>query len=257
MDIIEPITEQPVSEQVPSETAELDTENQTSEEIPQAPVEKTFTQKELDEIIQKRLAKAEAKAERRASQAYREALEAVTRSQQPAPAKQVSNEPSREQFSSDAEWIDAKVEYKLQQRENAAKAEAAQASNRSMATKTESLYAQAEKLGGFDRDSFDELPLTPTIAAALIESDVAPQLMVFMNANPDEVERISKLSDARQAVELGKLELKLQTTPKTSKASTPITPVSGSRGGSSLNLESADFAAYKEARAKQGARWAK
>lgn len=255
LNIVQPI-EQPASDQIKSETAELDTENQSSEE-PQAPVEKTFTQKELDEIIQKRLAKSEARAERRAAAAYREALEHVTRTQQQATIKQASDEPSRDQYASDAEWIDAKVDYKLQQRDYAARAQAAEANNQSMAAKTEGLYSQAEKLGGFDRDSFDELPLTPTIAAALIESDVAAQLMVFMTANPDEVERISKLSDARQAVELGKLELKLQATPKTSKASAPITPVSGSRGGSSLNLDAGDFAAYKSMRAKQGARWAK
>jgi hypothetical protein len=81
--------------------------------------------------------------------------------------------------------------------------------------------------------------------------------MAYMSANPDEVERITKLSDARQAVELGKLEAKLQSAPKTSKASPPISPVTGARGGASPDLGSADFAAYKAMRAKQGARWAR
>ena len=245
----------PETEQVKTEPTAEGTETHEGEEK-QAPVEKTFTQKELDEILQKRLAKSEARAERRAKEAYREALEAVTRTSQPT-QRQASNEPQRDQFASDAEWIDAKVEYKLQQREAVSKAEQARASQQSLNSKAEDLYVRAEKVAGFDRETFDELPLTRSIAAALIDSDVAPQLMAFMSANPEEVERIAKLSEARQAVELGKLEMKLQQAPKTTKASPPISPVSGSRGGASSDLNSADFAAYKAMRAKQGARWAR
>lgn len=244
----------PETEQVKTETTTEGTESHDGEEK-QAPVEKTFTQKELDEILQKRLAKSEARAERRAKEAYREALEAVTRPQQVQ--RQTSNEPTRDQFASDADWIDAKVDYKLQQRDSATRAEAHKASQQSLNSKAEDLYAKAERVAGFDRESFDELPLTQSIAVVLIESDVAPQLMAYMSANPEEVERITKLSDARQAVELGKLEMKLQSAPKTSKASPPISPVSGSRGGASPDLNSADFAAYKAMRAKQGARWAR
>ena len=247
-------TATPETEQVKTETSEQGTETPDAEkEAPAA--EKTFTQKELDEILQKRLAKSEARAERRAKEAYREALEAVTRTQ--PVQRQTSNEPTRDQFASDAEWIDAKVEYKLQQRDSAKAQEATRQSQAELEKKTEDIYAKAEKVAGFDRESFDELPLTKSIAAVLIESDVAPQLMAYMSANPEEVERIAKLSDARQAVELGKLEVKLQQTPKTTKASPPISPVSGSRGGTSLDLSSADFASYKAMRTKQGARWAR
>lgn len=249
-EIIEAAT--PETEQVKTEATTQETETPVSEE--QAPAEKTFTQKELDEILQKRLAKSEARAERRAKEAYREALEAVTRTQ---PTRQVSNEPTRDQFASDADWIDAKVEFKLQQREAVQRAEATKASQQSLNSKTEDLYAKAEKIAGFDRESFDELPLTKSIAAALIDSDVAPQLMAYMASNPEEVERITKLSEARQAVELGKLEVKLQTAPKTSKASPPITPVSGGRGGASPSVNDMSMAEYKAYRAKQGARWAR
>jgi hypothetical protein len=244
----------PETEQVKTETVEQGTETPEGEEK-QAPVEeKTFTQKELDEILQKRLAKSEARAERRAKEAYREALEAVTRVQ-PREA-QKSTEPTRDQFASDAEWIDAKVDYKLAQRETASKQEAQKATQQSLNSKTENIYAQAEKVAGFDRESFDELPLTKTIAAALIESDVAPQLMAYMSANPEEVERIAKLSDTRQAVELGKLETKLQAAPKTTKAVAPITPV-GAKGSQSPNVSEMTMAEYKAYRTKQGARWAR
>lgn len=241
------------AEQSKTVTAEEGTETHEGEEK-QAPAEKTFTQKELDEILQKRLAKSEARAERRAKEAYREALEAVTRTQ--PVQKQASSEPTRDQFASDAEWIDAKVEYKLAQRETATKTEAFRQSQAQLNTKTEDLYAKAEKVQGFDRESFDELPLTRQLAAALIESDVAPQLMAYMSANPEEVERIAKLSDARQAVELGKLEAKLQQSPKTTNAKPPISPV-GSKGSASPDVASMSMAEYKAYRQKQGARWAR
>jgi signal recognition particle GTPase len=251
-EVIEAAT--PEVEQVKTTPTEISTETETGEEK-QAPVEeKTFTQKELDEILQKRLAKSEARAERRAKEAYREALEAVTRTQ-PVQAKE-SNEPTRDQFASDADWIDAKVEYKLQQREAAAKQETQKQAQQTLTSKTEALYAQAEKIAGFDRESFDELPLTRQLAAALIDSDVAPQLMAYMSSNPEEVERISKLSDARQAVELGKLEVKLHASPKTSKAAPPIEPV-GAKGKQSPNPSEMSMAEYKAYRQKQGARWAR
>lgn len=245
----------PESEQVKTETAKQETETPASDEKQAPAAEKTFTQKELDEILQKRLAKSEARAERRAKEAYREALEAVTR-QQPA-RRPESNEPTRDQFDSDADWIDAKVEYKLQQREAAKVQESMRRAQTEMISKTEDLYAKAERLPGFDRDTFDELPLTKPIASALIESDVAPQLMAYMASNPDEVERIAKLSDARQAVELGKLELKLQNAPKTSKAPAPINPLSGAKGGATPDPERMTFAEYKAYREKQRPRWAR
>lgn len=252
----QPTPVEEVTPEVAPENATHD-ESQTDGEAveKEVPVEKTFTQKELDEILQKRLAKSEARAERRAKEAYREALQAVTQ-QQPR-ATPTSSEPTRDQFASDAEWIDAKVEHRLALRDQAQRAESQREAQQRITKETENLYAKAEKVPGFDRETFDELPLTRSIASAVLESDVGPQLMAYMSANPDEVERISKLSDTRQAVELGKLEARLQSAPKTvTKAPAPITPV-GARGSSSPDLSSADFAAYKALRAKQGARWAR
>jgi hypothetical protein len=241
----------PVVAQEPATNDAAQTDGEAVEK--EVPAEKTFTQAELDEILQKRLAKSEARAERRAKEAYREALQAVT---QQKPAEKSSSEPMRDQFASDAEWIDAKVEYRLQQRDQQQRAESEAQKASRLAKDTETLYVKAEKMPGFDREAFDELPLTRVIASAVLESDLGPQLMAFMSANPEEVERIAKLSDTRQAIELGKIEAKLQTTPKPTKATAPITPI-GQRGSASSDLNSADFATYKKLREKQGARWAR
>lgn len=243
--------------QLASATANAETNPETvtdtEQEAKEVPAEKTFTQAELDDIVQRRIAKAESKAERRATQAYKEALEAVTKPQQ---VQQGRAEPTRDQFASDAEWIDAKVDYKLQQRDDYRRESEGDRAARQTQSKAKEIYAQAEKYGGFDRETFDDLPVSQVMADVVMESDIAAQLMAFMSKNPAEVERIAKLSPIKQAVELGKLETKLQQAPKISKVSPPISPI-GNKGSVSTSLANSDFATYKAERAKQGAKWSR
>lgn len=237
------------------QSASPDESTAEGQEVENEPVAKTFTQAELDNIVQREKAKAEAKASRKVEQTYREMLDRVPQRQQEQ--QQRPAEPKREQFASDADWIDAKVERKLAERDAQSNSVRQQQQHAAIVQKSENLYAQAEKVPGFDREAFEELPLTPLIANALIESDVAPKLMAYMAANPGEVERISKLSEARQGVELGKLELKVSAAPvKTSKAPAPISPIGGGKG-SGQSLQSASMDDYYAMRMKQKPSWAR
>lgn len=204
-------------------TTEGQTDGQTVE-TEESPAEKTFTQKELDEILTKRLAKAQRKARQEALQEF----QALT--QKPEPARQAADDkPTRAQYADDDAYIEAMTDWKLDQRDKVAAQERAKEQQKTLAQKTESIYAEAEKLDGFDRETFDELPLTRPIVEALIESDNAPALMKHMANNPDDIERIARLSPARQAAELGKLEAKLAAEPapkpKVSSAPQPINAV--------------------------------
>jgi hypothetical protein len=227
---------------------------------PESQEQKTFTQKELDEILQKRIAKAEARAERRVLRT----LERVIPQQQPAvhqPQGQSDDgKPSRTLYASDEAYIDALTDWKLERRDAKASAERQHEQNRSLAQKTESIYADAEKLPGFDREAFDELPLTRSMVEALIDSDNAARLMHHMSANPDDVDRIAKLSPARQAAELGKLEATLASKPplKTSKTPDPIGDPTA-RGNTTVvpnDPAKMTHEQYRAWRQKQGARWA-
>lgn len=219
---------------------------------------KTFTQSELDEIIKREKSKAEAKAERRVLRT----LERVIPSTQPQqPREQARTEPAgptRAQYASDEDYLDAKLEWKLAQREQATAQERQREQEQKLVKSTEQLYVKAQQLPGFDRESFDELPLTKPMVEALIDSDQAPQLMAYMAAHPEEVARIAELRSGRQAAELGKLEAKLAAAPpvRTSKAPDPITPV-GSGKTPVHNLASAPVDEYIEMRKKQGAAWAR
>lgn len=217
---------------------------------------KSFTQEELDAIIQKEKAKAEAKAERRALKAYRETLERLVPQQQTQPQPQGNDRPTQAQFANVDDYVEAMADWKLSQRDQASRQQQEQQQVKSITEKTEGYYAEAQKDPSFDREAFDELPLTKTIAEAIIESDAAPKLMVFMANNPEEVQRIASLSAARQAAEIGKLEAKLASAPKPSNAPSPIKPI-GTRG-SATNSDASKMTMeeYAEFRRKQGARWA-
>lgn len=227
------------------EAAETAVEPSVENDKEPAP-ERTFTQTELNEIVQKQKAKAEFRAEKRATAAYKEALASVTQSS--AQAARTST-PQRSDYTSDSDWIDAKVELGLAQRESERNAE-------KLTSSTERIYSNAEKIEGFDREAFDDLPLTAEIARALVESDVAPALMAYLVNNPQEVDRMAKLSGARQAAEIGKLEVKLENAVKKSSVPAPVSPI-GAKGASTSKMQDMSFADYKKHRVSQGASWAR
>jgi hypothetical protein len=228
---------------------EVDTQDTTEESTAET---KTFTQEELNDIVKKEKARAEAKAERRV-------LKALERLTPQAPQQQYEQrqdaKPARREGEGDDAYLDRLTDWKLDQRDRASQQQKAQEQTKTLASKTERMYAEAAKQPGFDREEFDSLPLTPVIAEALIDSDQGAKLMAYMSANPDEVSRISALSPARQAAEIGKLEAKMATAPKTSKAPAPINPI-GSRGsgngGDAASMSVDQWAAHMK---KHGSRW--
>ena len=218
----QPTPEETVAAQPNAATTEAQTDSASDEnESPAA--EKTFTQKELDEILTKRLAKATRNARKEALAEF----QALSQPKQQPSQQSEDGKPVRAKFASDEAYVEALTDWKLDQREQkAAKDREAQAAQQT-SRKIDALYAEAEKLDGFDAESYDALPLTRAIVEAVIDSDVGPQLMKHMADNPEEVARIAKLSPARQAAELGKLEAKLGEAPgkKVSSAPAPINPL--------------------------------
>lgn len=243
------------AEQSKAATAESGAETDSGEKsTPNEPKTITLTDEELKDRIERATAKAAARAERRA---FREAREQLAQFAQPQPVQQQNDgKPQRAQYADEEAYFDALTDWKLEQRDRSQKQAQAQEQVKSLATKTEKLYAEAEKIPGFDRDEFDSLPLTPVIAQAITDSDVAPKLMAYMAQHPEEVSRIGALSAARQAVEIGKLEVKLTTTAKAPKAPAPIEPVNGAASGlkSLAQMGAEDY--YRE-RMKQKPVWAR
>jgi hypothetical protein len=224
----------------------------------QAAQPRSFTQAELDAIVTREKSKAEAKAERRVLRTLERVIPSTQQQPQQQQPRNEQAGPTRAQYASDEDYLDAKLEWKLAQREQATAKDREREEAQKLAKTTDKLYAEAQKQPGFDREAFDELPLTKPMVEALVDSDQAPQLMAYMAAHPEEIARIAELRAGRQAAELGKLEAKLAATPpvRTSKAPDPITPV-GSGKTPVHNLASAPVGDYIEMRKKQGAAWAR
>lgn len=201
---------------------------------------KSYSEEELQDRIERATAKAAAKAERRA---FREAAARLSAqpAQQQASQAPPDGRPARTQYASQEAYEDAVADWRLDQRE-------AQKQHQSLAKKTQTIYAEAEKLPGFDREAFDELPLTRHIVEALVESDVSAKLMHHLAANPDEVERIAGLPAGRQGAAIGRLEAKLEaekaTPPARSKAPTALASVKGSAATSGGMPDPTDTKAY-------------
>jgi len=213
---------------------------------------KTFTQEELNDIVKRAKAATESKTERRILRTL-EHLQG--RQAAPQQAEQTQQSGRRDGESEEA-YVERIVEERLQRRAEREKLQ-------SIAQKTDSYYAQAEKLPGFDREVFDSLPLTPTIAQTIADSDtdVAPKLMAYLCENPGEVERLSKLSAARQAAELGKLEARVSEAPEKPKATPPKTPAPidpiGSGKAPITDVSKMSPEEYYQHRMKQRPSWAR
>jgi len=120
--------------------------------------------------------------------------------------------------------IDELVNRKFAERER-------QGQVKSIEAKRDDIFAKAAKDGDFDAEDFlESTTITPVMAEAILDSDLAPKVVKFLYKNPEEAERIAELSPARQAVEIGKLEAKLSAAPapaKKSGAPAPISPMAG------------------------------
>lgn len=173
----------------------------------------------------------------------REELEALRRAQQSANGGE-SERISRDQFDTEDEYLDAVIELRQAKRE--AQTRAAQWDE-----KRATILEKAED-SGIDLDEFSKLPVSRFMADAIVDSDVSVQLVAYMTENPAEVKRIYSLSEARQAVEIGKIEARLsedqpRKTAKTA-APAPIKPLSGngvSSGGYRKDMSLTEYAKWR------------
>lgn len=179
--------------------------------------------------------------------------------QRPQQANSQDGKPKLSEFKEPEAYIEALTDWKMEQHNQKAQAGEVQAKQQTFEQKREKLLSDAESLGDFDRDDFSEnVKVTPVMAEAILDSDTGAKLLVHLNANPEEASRIANLSPARQAAEIGKLEAKLSSAPKVSKAPSPITPL-GANGNTSTSKDPARMSneEYRAWRSKNGAWWSK
>ena len=191
-------------------------------EITEEKEPKTFTQEELDRIIQRRLDKEQRKFQRELNERMAEAT-------RPKPA-----DVKPDQYATPDDYAEAlaqqKVERLLAEREAKQRFEEV---NRAYVEKEE---AARDKYDDFQQVAYNEsLPVSATMAEVIRSADNGPDVLYYLGSNPKEADRISRLPPALQAKEIGKIEAKLENDPpvkKSSSAPAPISPVTARKSGS-------------------------
>lgn len=272
-----PVAEEPhplanlMEQQQPEQTeqepeAKAEQEGEGDEKKPES---KNYSQEEVDRIVRKAkrnaayLARKEAEAE-----LYRQmATKPVQQDAQPAP--KADDAPKRENFESYEDYIEARAEWRAEQKVQAALEQQAQRQQQqtqqtSQAQQVQRFQAQlqevAKTLPDFQSvmEAADEVPLTQAMRDAILESEVGALLTYHLAKNPAEASRIASLSATGQIKALGAIEASLnrKPEPQVSKAPTPITPISGGsasvRDPSKMSMD--EYAAWRK---KQGASWAR
>lgn len=185
----------------------------------EAETPKTFTQEELDAILSKRLAKEQRKWER-------EQRERAAEAERPA----VKTAPTRDQFSTEDEYLEAASDFKAEQK-------VAARENQRQRTEVEAVFDDREEEARAKYDDYEDvtrnpnLKITTPMYETIQASEIGPDIAYHLGMNPKEADRISRLSPLLQAKEIGKIEASLNAgtiTPaakKVSSAPEPITPV--------------------------------
>lgn len=182
------------------------------------PVEKQFTQEELDAVVGKRLAIQERKLKRELA------------TPEPEPLK-IESKLDPDSFDTTEDYVEALA---------TEKAEAIishQAKTKQTSDIDTSFFALEDKAVEKYDDYLEvahnpAIKITQEMAEVIKTSDEGPEIAYHLGKNPEEAARIAQLPPLAQARELGKLEGNLNTkkgntTPDVTKAPDPITPVSG------------------------------
>ena len=201
----------------------------------QAEPPKTFTQAEVDAMVQKRDFKRERQLRRQVEQQLRE--------QQAAQARAV--EPQRESFRDDEAYLQAQIEHlaekkaaeKIEQREREKQHERTSEAFLEKAEKAQERYPDFQAVVGNPA-----LTINEGMAEFISDSDAGPDLAYYLGKNPMRAAQIAQMSPIKAARELTRIEADLAAKPKPrpSQAPAPITPISGASGGSKAPAEMTD-----------------
>jgi hypothetical protein len=236
---------QPEAEQDTSAPPAEGTEPETGEK--DTPAEKTFTQKELDEILAKKTAKLARQRDQE-----RNKREQVEREIAKASLPRDEGKPNPVNYSDLEQYTNDVAKWALGQREKEEQVVQQHKSASTFEAKAHDIRAELEESADFDAVKYDKLPISEPMALAIVDSEIGVKLAQHLYEHPSEAERISALPPARQAAEIGKLEEKLSTAAKTSKTPPPINPIGKGQAVTNRRLEDLPMNEYIAARKKMG-----
>lgn len=211
--------------------------NHTQQEAPQT--EKT--EDVLPKGVQKRIDRAvrqKYEAEARAK-VLEERLAAIEARQARSPSNnQEDVEPTIDKFDNFDDYVAAKATYIAKHQiesafgareQHMAAAQSAAEQARIAETWGKRIIQATAELPDFEEViASSDLPMTPVMRQAIMESDVGPRLAYYLATHPDEAVKVAEMSGTRAITALGRIEERLSANKQTTKATdapAPITPV--------------------------------
>ena len=195
-------------------------------------------------------------------QRYRTAAPAPQPAAQEQPKPQADSEPQRNQFQSDAEFLDAKVGWRVRQ-ELAAERQrdaARQQQEREHEIQESHLERVNEAVGRHD-DFYEvvensKIVVQPRAADYIKRLDNGPEVMYHLAKNPKDAEALQALEEIEQVGALGQLAAQLRSGGEArparkkleSQAPDPISPVAGASKSQPVPLDQMPWADYVKAR---------
>lgn len=179
---------------------------------------------------------------------------------EPKPVEQPAStgKPALDQYESYDEYVEALADWKyeqraLQERERSQK----QQQEQTQAEKVRSFQARADAVRETHPD-FDQvvtnptLPISQAMADAAYASEKGPEILYHLGQNPQEADRIYRMSPIEAAMAIGRIEATLSRPARTkSSAPEPIEPVSGVGGVQSVDPDRMTMEQYASWRIKQ------
>lgn len=204
-------------------------------ETPEAKPERTFTQSELNKIVQKEKAQESRRAEKLADARLRAeyAERQLNEYRQASHPKQPEGEPKPNQFQDYEGYIAALTDYKVDQRmrglQQQSDAQRYAQSQREQAAQIQQKLSSAQaKYSDFNEVAMaDDVPISQPMAAAIARLKEGGEVAYYLGSNIDEARRISRLDPVEQVWEIKELDRKLSAPPSTTKVPPPITPTIG------------------------------
>jgi hypothetical protein len=179
----------------------------------------------------------------------------------PTPAVNTSGKPQLDNYDDYEQYNEALMDWKLAEKDtqktvnDLAKSEEAERQERI------NNFAQKANVFRAEKADFDEVANAPEIAkvygqaphlADIVESSEAgPEIAYYFGNNPDIAAKIGSMPPYQAAIEIGKLEAKVQTAPKPkniTQAPTPISTVGGGHDPAEKSVDDMSQAEYEAAR---------
>lgn len=250
-----PLAEATQSAPTPEATAAPEQVEGQEAEQPNAP-ERTFTQKELDEKLQRERATAYRKAKREARAElerdhYKSLYESAT---QPKLTEAPTGEPQSSQFQDYESYTKALAKWEAKQEfERLQNEQRTRMDEQSKVQKAQTIVQKLAAKGEKEYDDFYEVvttsgaPFSEALVEAIAESDVAHKLAYTLSNDPQKVRELVSMSPLKMARELLKIESALTAPPKPTQAPPPIVPNTASSPSKRdvFDFDAGDKAAWK------------